>query len=101
VAQPLGGPAGAAENRGLGQDLRLRGGRGHGTGLNDAAEHRLAGARVQEMVGGTAVTADPAAPRDAAGGDRPVGEREGMQPLGAECPGDMDGAHNAGTPAHP
>jgi len=101
VAQPLGGAVGAAENRGLGQGLRLCGGRRQGRGLNDPGEHRRAGARVQQVVGRTAVAAEPAAPGDAAGGHRAPGQREGVQALGAERPGDVDRAWHAGAPANP
>jgi hypothetical protein len=61
MTQPLGGAVRSAEDRGLGQDLGLRGGRGQRGGLHDAAEHGLAGARIQQMVSRTAVAADPAA----------------------------------------
>jgi hypothetical protein len=100
VAQPLGGVVQAAEERRLGQHLSLRGARRHGAGLDDAAEHRLARARIEQMVGRPAVGADPAAPRDAARRHGSAGEREGMQPPGADRPGDMHRAHEAGAAAH-
>ena len=66
MRQPLGGMLGPGEQRRLRVDLGEQGRGGEGGHLDDAGEGRLAAAGVEDVVGGGAVGADPAAPADAA-----------------------------------
>ena len=78
-----------AEQRRLRQDLGLERGRRERGDLRDAGERRAAGRRVEQVVGGAAVGAEPGAAGDPARRDARVGQLERVQRAAAERVGDV------------
>jgi len=89
----------AAEERGLGVDLRRqRAGRERGH-LHDAGERRPSARRIEQVVRWCAVAPAPAAPADAARGDACAGELERVQRASVKWAFDLDRARDLLGPA--